>query len=121
MKFLIDEDVSYKLVSTLSELGHSATHIREIKISLKDKKILKIAASGDYIVITEDKDFGELVYRNKQKHTGVVLLRLEDQTVTNTKRAVKWLLKNYNKLENKFTVVTEKEGKFSVRFGGKLI
>lgn len=120
MKFLIDEDVSYKLASFLKELGHTAIHIREIQISLKDRRILSIAVSGEYIIVTEDKDFGELVFKEKQKHTGVILLRLEDQTVPNTKKVINWLLEGYiNHIYDNFAVITEKEGKFYVRFGNR--
>jgi len=39
---------------------------------------LKLALSEGRIIVTMDKDFGELVYRKKQKHLGVLLLRMED-------------------------------------------
>lgn len=120
MKFLIDEDVSHKLVKLLNRLGYKAIHIREIQISLNDSQILEIATSQSYIVITEDKGFGKLVFKEKQEYTGVILLKLEDQTLTNTKRVIKWLLSKYSKkLEGNFTTVTEKEGKLRVRFKKK--
>lgn len=120
MKFLIDEDISPKIATFLKHLGYSATHIREIQISLEDYQILEIATARGYIVITEDKDFGELVFRQGKPHNGVVFLRLEDQTLVNTKRAVSWLLSKFkNRLENDFTTVTEKEEKLKVRFKKK--
>lgn len=118
MKFLIDEDLSYKLAPFLKELGHRASHIRELQISLEDYQILELAVLQDSIVITMDRDFGELVFKKSKSHSGVIYLRLDDQTVDNTKRALIWLLKSYSKRfkERLFSVITEKGGKFKVRF-----
>lgn len=117
MKFLIDEDISPKLADFLKELGHSAIHIREIQTSLEDHQILELAVTRESIVITEDKDFGELVFKNKQSSKGVILLRLENQTVQNTKKAVGWFLSQYqsDKIESRFVVIAEKAGTFTVR------
>lgn len=118
MKFLIDEDLSYKLVQYLINLGHFAIHIREIQLSLEDFEILEIAVKQGFIVITADKDFGEIVFKDSKPHTGVVFLRLQDQTVENTKRVIRWFLLKYSEKEiiNKFVVITEKMGRFKARF-----
>ena len=63
MKFLIDEDLSPKLVRLFQKLGYFSLHIRDIQISLEDSQILEIAVGQDYIVVTADKDFGELIFR----------------------------------------------------------
>lgn len=120
MKFLLDEDLSPKLAILLQKLGYPATYIREIQISLEDRQILEIAVTKEFIVLTLDKDFGELVFKKGKAHTGVIFLRLEDQTLANTQRVVKWLLSNYpSKIENSFTTVTEKDGELKVRFRKK--
>ena len=118
MKFLIDEDLSYKLVEFLVQIGHSATHIREIQISLTDSKILKIANEQRAIVLTFDKDFGELVFKENKSHDGVILLRLDNQTLRNTKRALVWFLSVYDEknIKNKFVTINEKDSKFKARF-----
>ena len=119
MKFLIDEDLSYKLTSFLTKFGHTSIHIREIKLSLKDTEILKIAVEKGFIVLTFDKDFGELIFKEGKVHTGVIFLRLEDQTNKNVIRVLTWLFSAYpeNNYENNFITVTEREGKFKARFG----
>lgn len=118
MKFLIDEDLSYKLVAFLAKLGHSAIHTREIKLSLKDFEILKIAIEQKFIILTFDKDFGELVFKKDKSHNGVIFLRLEDQTNKNVMRVLTWLLSTYedNRFKNKFVTITEKEDRLRVRF-----
>lgn len=118
MKFLIDEDISPKIAAFLKQLGHSAIHIREIQLSLEDYQILEIAISKDSIVVTEDKNFGELIFKDSHAHNGVIFLRLEDQTLNNTRKALGWVLSKYpgSKLAGNFTTVTEKMGKFKARF-----
>lgn len=119
MKFLIDEDLSPKLVRLFQKLGYSSIHIREIKLSLGDSQILEIAVDQDYIVVTADKDFGELVFKDSKSHQGVIFLRLEDQTIENTIKVLMWFFSIYSdqKLESHFITITEKEGKFKARFG----
>ena len=47
---------------------------------MEDEKIIRTAFLENRMVITMDKDFGELVYHSSMKHSGVLLLRLEDAT-----------------------------------------
>lgn len=118
MKFLIDEDISPKIAAFLKKLGYSAIHIREIQLSLEDYQILEIAVTKNCVVITEDRDFGELVFKESRIHSGVIFLRLEDQTLNNTWKVLNWLLSKYSerKFEGAFVTVTEKMNKFKARF-----
>jgi len=47
--------------------------------SIEDHEVLEIARAEDRILITNDKDFGELIYRQQLEHTGVILFRLRDE------------------------------------------
>lgn len=65
-------------------------------------------------MITNDKAFGEKVYREQQRHKGIVLLRLEDERPRNRVAALRRLLERYaDGLAGHFVVVTET----AVRFG----
>ena len=58
--------------------------------------------------ITNDKDFGELVFRSGQAHHGVILLRLHDERPANRVRVVKAVLEKWaDRLAGSFTVATE--------------
>jgi predicted nuclease of predicted toxin-antitoxin system len=82
MKFLLDESVEYRLAGFLSELGHDVTAIAvDYPSALKDIEVLTIARDQDRILITNDKDFGELVYRQRLAHCGVILLRVRDDDI----------------------------------------
>jgi predicted nuclease of predicted toxin-antitoxin system len=63
---------------------------------MPDHEIIKLAVSDNRIIITMDKDFGELVYHLEKKHAGVVLLRLDDASGSEKARVVKYILENYS-------------------------
>lgn len=118
MKFLLDENLGKSLAQFLTQLGHTTFRIKVINPGIEDFRVLELAVENDTILITSDKDFGELVFKEKLTHTGVILLRLADQTAENTRKALIFLLSKYPEgLENKFIVVTEKGGIFKMRFG----
>jgi len=59
-------------------------------------------------VITNDKDFGEMVYRERRTHRGVVFLRLQDERAASKIEAMQKLLAGYaDQLADCFVVVTE--------------
>lgn len=113
MKFLLDENLGKEAAKFLKGLGHSAIRIREINPGIPDYEVLDLALSQRSVLITSDKDFGELVFKEKQPHTGVIFLRLEDESSDNKITALKFVLPKY--VVGKFIVVEEKEGKFRIR------
>ena len=83
MKFLADENIGYKIIKPLRELGFDIKSILEINKGLADSAVLSLADKDSRILITTDKDFGELVYLNKLVHRGVILLRLKNDSSEN--------------------------------------
>lgn len=115
MKFLLDENLSKKLALFLSQHGHAVLRIRKINPGINDYLVLELALAKDSILITADKDFGELVFKKKLAHCGVILLRLQDETPDNTIKAIQKLMPQFDEIKNHFVVVTEKEGQFQIR------
>lgn len=76
--FVADESVDLNLVKFLRNKGLVIFSIMEEVPSLNDKIVLELAVQKNAILITEDKDFGELVYKLKLPHKGLLLLRLEN-------------------------------------------
>lgn len=77
MKFLLDESAEYRISDFLQAQGHDVTAIaHDHPASLADVSVLAIAVSEGRIVITNDADFGDLVFRDKQRHAGVILFRM---------------------------------------------
>ncbi|MEL7533431.1 MAG: DUF5615 family PIN-like protein, partial [Bacteroidota bacterium] len=77
MKFVADEGVDAPIVKSLRTNGHDVFYIAESERGITDDEVLDIANKGSRILITRDKDFGELVFRMNRLHSGVILLRLE--------------------------------------------
>jgi predicted nuclease of predicted toxin-antitoxin system len=76
MKIVADASVDFLIVKTLRSLGLEVFSIIEECPSITDDEVLNIAVNLNAILITEDKDFGELVFRLKKPHCGIILLRL---------------------------------------------
>lgn len=120
MKFLLDENLGKSLALFLTQLGHTALRIKKIYPGAEDFEVLDLAVEKNAVLVTLDKDFGELVFKKEKTHAGIIFLRLEDQTLLNTKRVVKWLLSKFkDKIVNSFTTVIEKGGKLEARFRKK--
>jgi len=75
---------------------------------LDDNSIIDKAYTADYVLVTNDKDFGELVFRMGKQHIGIVLLRLDDERSVNRIAVLEHVLELYSdKLINNFIIVTE--------------
>src|ERR671919_622497 len=77
MRFLLDQSTDARLAVYLRKLGHDVTRVaKEYPAGLLDPKILSLARAEGRILVTDDRDFGEWVFRFKRPHTGVIFLRL---------------------------------------------
>jgi predicted nuclease of predicted toxin-antitoxin system len=76
MNLLADESIDRQIVERLRQDGHRVAYVAEMAPSTPDDQVLARANEDEAVLITSDKDFGELVYRQGRIHSGVVLLRL---------------------------------------------
>ena len=77
MRFLADEIVSGTVIQELRQRGHDVLSIKESMRSEQDDVILACAQAEQRIVVTHDKDFGELAFRSQLPAScGVILFRL---------------------------------------------
>lgn len=76
MKLIADEGVERQIVQQLRETGHEVFYAAESSPGVSDEWLLGSALGAEALLLTNDKDFGELVYRQKRLTHGVVLLRL---------------------------------------------
>ena len=111
IKFVLDVGVGNKVWQYLTTHGFDAILITAINPSMSDTDILLIAEDEERMVITMDKDFGELVYHSIKAHKGVLLLRLEDATGEEKADVMQFILDNFK---------DEIEGKFCVFRNGRL-
>ena len=76
MRLLADESVDRAIVDRLRQAGHDVMYVAELAAGLSDDDVLDQANHDHAILLTVDKDFGELVFRHKRIHQGVVLIRI---------------------------------------------
>jgi predicted nuclease of predicted toxin-antitoxin system len=105
-EFFADEGVDYPLVQKLREKGFIVTYAAEEYIALSDMDLLIIAKNRNGIFLTKDKDFGELIIRNKIIVPGVVLIRIEKLNLEENHSLVTALIMKYiDDLPGSFTVI----------------
>ena len=76
MNLLADESVDRPVVERLRQDSHDVVYVAEPAPSITDEEVLREANARSAVLVTADKDFGELVFRQGLVHSGVVLLRL---------------------------------------------
>jgi predicted nuclease of predicted toxin-antitoxin system len=114
MRFLVDECTGPAVARWLRERGHRVYSVYEEARGLEDEAIIQKAFDEEWIIVTNDKDFGEKVYRERRLHRGVVLLRLEDERTDNKIETIRRLLEDYSdQLADRFVVVTEARVRFA--------
>lgn len=77
MNFLADEGVDRQIVDRLRKDGHTVAYVAEMAPGISDDSVLAIADRESAVLVTADKDFGEIVFRQGRSSGGVVLIRLE--------------------------------------------
>jgi len=75
MRFLADESCDFGVVLALRTAGHDVAAIAEVSPRGEDNSVMERALQEERIVVTEDKDFDQLVYANRQATGGVLFLR----------------------------------------------
>ena len=81
MRILTDENIPRSVLSWLRATGHDVTSASELGIGAPDTRWLSLAESEQRLILTSDKDFGDLVFRDHLTSFGVILLRLDDVAV----------------------------------------
>lgn len=109
MKFLVNENIGLRVVKFLRSQGHNVVSVQEKFRGKKDTFILRKARLTDRTVITYDQDFGELIFKSKIKHRGVILLKTRDESTKTQIRVLKKFLSDYPKedIKDYFWVITE--------------
>jgi len=75
MRFLADESCDFSVVRALRSADHDVVAIAEISPREEDPSVMERAVGESRILLTEDKDFGQLVYARMQRTGGVVFIR----------------------------------------------
>lgn len=76
MQWLFDECVDVALVEQLRRAGHDVAYVADISPRASDLEVMERAARDSRLLLTEDKDFGDLVFRQRRPVPGLLLLRI---------------------------------------------
>jgi predicted nuclease of predicted toxin-antitoxin system len=109
LKFLLDENADIQLADHLRGLGHDVTSVVEdYARAIADEDILEIARREARCIITNDTDFGDLVFRDRRPHPGVILFRLSDERLDTKIRRLDDVLDRFAVHVHEFIVVDDK-------------
>ncbi len=107
MNLVADESVDGPIVARLRADGHIVLYVAEHAAGLSDEEVLALANTQRSILLTSDKDFGELVFRQKRIAAGVILLRLAGEIPQRKADLVSQTLRNRSQeLPGTFTVIS---------------
>ena len=110
LRFLIDESAGKKIAEALLKDGHDVKLVYDVMLGAPDLKVLEFAEREQRIVITNDKGFGELVFRLGRPNSGVILLRLYKDSPQNRIKTTLTLTENLKEdLYKHFVVASEVE------------
>jgi predicted nuclease of predicted toxin-antitoxin system len=114
MRFLVDECAGSSLAHWLREQGHDVFSVFDQARGITDDEVIQIALENQRILVTVDKDFGGKIFREKQPHHGVILLRLNDERAKSKIAAMDHLLASFaTRIPDQFVVVTDTRVRFS--------
>ncbi len=106
MNIIADENIAVQVVERLRENGHNVRYTMQ-GMGITDSIVLELANQQKTLVITDDKDFGELVIRHRQQTSGVMLIRLPGLPPLQKAEIVAHVIEQYgDQLINAMCVVT---------------
>lgn len=95
MKFLVDECTGTSVAEWLRAENYEVFSVFDEWRGASDEEILSKSFNEDYILITMDKDFGEIIFRHQKPHKGVILIRCEPNTFQKRITLLKSLLDHH--------------------------
>jgi predicted nuclease of predicted toxin-antitoxin system len=114
MRFLVDECTGPAVARWLRDEGYEVFSVYDEAQGADDDWIIQKASDEGWILITNDKDFGEKVYRDRRSHQGIVLLRLVDERSAKKIETLRQLLSNHaDRLAGSYVVVSEGQARFA--------
>jgi len=115
VKFLVDRCAGRRLAEFLAAEGHDVLEARTLGPDPGDAELLRTAASQDRILVTMDKDFGALLFRDRAAHAGI--LRLPDLPVKERITLVHSVLGSHGKDLEGGAAVTVRGNRIRVSMG----
>ncbi len=113
LKFLVDESSGLSIFIFLKNEGFGVQFVSYLMPGAEDLDVLKLAEKEKRILITNDKDFGELIFKFNFASFGIIFLRLRRDSSLKRVAQIGYLIKNYSdRLENHFITISESKIRF---------
>ena len=107
MRFLADESCDFSVVRALRAVGHDVLAVAELASGTDDATVMDMALRDNRVLLTEDKDFGQLVYAQAQPSSGVIFIRYPAEArKTLTKAVVTFVSQHEVELTGSFVVMS---------------
>jgi predicted nuclease of predicted toxin-antitoxin system len=107
VKILADEGVDRPIVERLRQSSYQIWYVAEMEPGISDEAVLDLANREGAILLTADKDFGELIFRQGRMTRGVILIRLAGISPARKAEIVASALAAHGgEMEQAFTVIT---------------
>lgn len=106
MRFFADENLERPIIEVLRQQGHDIATVPVEEKGSPDPTVLALSNTEDRVLITNDKDFAELVFLQKQVTAGVILVRLPRfRTIEKVERVLEVVADQGERLFGVFTVI----------------
>jgi predicted nuclease of predicted toxin-antitoxin system len=106
LRFLADESCDFGIVRALREKGFDVVALSEIARHTVDSEVIAQASLENRILLTEDKDFGQLVFASRADSAGVILIRFPGNArKTLQETVVRLILERGDEIRNAFVVL----------------
>ena len=107
MNLVADESIDKQIVDRLRDLGYSVWYVAEMAPSISDEDVLQMANNESALLVTSDKDFGELVFRQHLVSHGIILIRLSGLSTELKANIVSSTLADYeNEITGNFSLIS---------------
>jgi len=119
VRLLCDADVDGPLVQRLRDEGHEVFYMAEIKPDATDDEVLELANQHGVVLVTRDKGFGQMVFRQGLPFYGVLLIRLAGVPMLTRKDMLAEAVRNHGReFQSAFSVLTQTGLRIRPRFPG---
>ena len=107
MNLLADESVDRQIVERLRQDGYNVSYIPELKSGITDTEVLELANHSSALLLTADKDFGDLIFQHRSSSLKGVLLRLGGLSAQLKAETVASAFRQHSHdFENRFSVIS---------------
>jgi predicted nuclease of predicted toxin-antitoxin system len=107
VKFVADENIDRPIVELLRRSGYIVFYIQEMEPGITDEQVIQRANNESALLLTSDRDFGEMVFRQGRNVHGIILTRLAGLSLKGKAEILLKAIKEHeDNLYGNFTVIT---------------